>query len=321
MDKEEIMRVEIQGIQIEVVVGDLTARNDDAIVNPANTHGEMGGGVAAAIKAKGGIEIEQEAMRRGPFPVGSAILTSGGNLPAGAVIHAATMGMDFKTDEEKVRAAAWSALELAQARGFGTLAFCALGCGTGKFPPEASSKVIAQEIYRYLHHVARPTLRRITVVVRTEEMGKIFERNVCGYLRYMHSKMFEGPFLTVDGIVRYQNGIVLVERTNPPFGWALPGGFVDYGESVEDAVVREIKEETSLDLVEYRQRGVFSSPGRDPRFHTVSVVFSGRGTGRLRASSDAKQAKVYLPDQLPEKIAFDHGDMIRQYLADSAYEK
>ncbi|MCX5803690.1 MAG: NUDIX hydrolase, partial [Proteobacteria bacterium] len=90
------------------------------------------------------------------------------------------------------------------------------------------------------------------------------------------------PLLTVDIIIRYKGGIVLIERKNPPPGWALPGGFVEVNESLEEAAIREAKEETSLDVKLIEQFHTYSKPGRDPRFHTVSVVFIGDGEGILK---------------------------------------
>jgi len=121
------------------------------------------------------------------------------------------------------------------------------------------------------------------------------------------------PLLTVDVIVRFQGGIILIERKNPPPGWALPGGFVDVGESVEEAAVREAREETSLDVRLIEQFHVYSSPDRDPRFHTVSVVFIGDGTGVLEGRDDAARAAVFTADSLPSVIAFDHGRIISDY--------
>jgi 8-oxo-dGTP diphosphatase len=121
------------------------------------------------------------------------------------------------------------------------------------------------------------------------------------------------PLLTVDVIIRYRDGIVLIERKNPPFGWALPGGFVEMGESVEDAAVREAKEETSLDVTLDGQFHVYSSPDRDPRFHTASVVFTGTGQGILKGKDDAKQARVFSRNGLPETIAFDHRKILSDY--------
>lgn len=121
------------------------------------------------------------------------------------------------------------------------------------------------------------------------------------------------PLLTVDIIIRFQGGIVLIERKNPPAGWALPGGFVDVGESVEEAAVREAREETNLDVRLLEQFHVYSNPKRDPRFHTVSVVFIGEGRGVLEGRDDARKAAVYTSPHLPEEIAFDHGRIVKDY--------
>ncbi|MBP8625125.1 MAG: NUDIX hydrolase [Syntrophorhabdaceae bacterium] len=122
------------------------------------------------------------------------------------------------------------------------------------------------------------------------------------------------PFLTVDIIIRYKGGIVLIERKNYPYGWALPGGFVDIGESLEYAAVREAKEETSLDVSLLEQFYAYSKPDRDPRFHTVSVVYIGDGRGGLKGRDDAKKAGIFTEDNLPEQIAFDHRAIIDDYL-------
>jgi len=121
------------------------------------------------------------------------------------------------------------------------------------------------------------------------------------------------PLLTIDIIIHYKGGIVLVERKNPPYGWALPGGFVDIGESLENAAIREAKEETSLDVTLIEQFHAYSKPNRDPRFHTVSVVFAGEGRGELKGRDDAKRAEVFTENNLPEQIAFDHRDIINDY--------
>lgn len=126
------------------------------------------------------------------------------------------------------------------------------------------------------------------------------------------------PLITVDIIIRYQGGIVLIQRKNPPPGWALPGGFVDVGESLEEAAVREAKEETSLDITIVEQFHAYSRPDRDPRFHTVTMVFIANGTGTLKGRDDARAAGVFTESNLPSQIAFDHGEIIADYFI---YEK
>jgi len=131
------------------------------------------------------------------------------------------------------------------------------------------------------------------------------------------------PFLTVDGIVEIYDekenfkGIVLIERKNPPHGLALPGGFVGYGESPERAVLREVKEETDLDAEIVKQFKAYGNPDRDPRFHTVTIVYILKAKGKLKASSDAKRVFVFKLKDLPfEKIVFDHSKIIRDYIKD-----
>lgn len=122
------------------------------------------------------------------------------------------------------------------------------------------------------------------------------------------------PPLTVDVIIEVDDGLVLVKRRNPPAGWALPGGFVDPGETVEEAAVREAREETGLEVELLRQFHVYSDPGRDPRGPTVSVVFVGRAAGEPRAATDAASARVFAPGGLPEPLAFDHARILEDYL-------
>ncbi len=124
---------------------------------------------------------------------------------------------------------------------------------------------------------------------------------------------YRNPVPTVDILISYEGGIVLIERLNPPPGWALPGGFVDYGESLEAAAVREACEETGLEVELTGQFHTYSDPGRDPRQHTISTVFTGIGKGDLQAGDDAGRAAVYQPDNLPGKIAFDHRQIIKDY--------
>jgi len=128
------------------------------------------------------------------------------------------------------------------------------------------------------------------------------------------------PFLATDVIVRLWEGekfrgIVLIERKNPPIGLALPGGFVEVGESVEEAAVREMKEEIGLEVRLSGLLGVYSEPNRDPRFHVVSVVWIGDANGEPKAGSDAKKIKIYKLEEIPlDRLVFDHGKIIRDFM-------
>lgn len=120
------------------------------------------------------------------------------------------------------------------------------------------------------------------------------------------------PVPTVDIIIETANGIVLVERKNPPLGWALPGGFVDYGESLEDAAVREALEETGLTVQLQRQMHSYSAPGRDPRQHTITTVFIATATGMPRAGDDAGSVALFTANDLPA-LVFDHDTILADY--------
>ncbi len=129
------------------------------------------------------------------------------------------------------------------------------------------------------------------------------------------------PYLTTDGIIElYQEdtfkGIVLIERKNEPKGLALPGGFVDVGERVEDVLIREMQEETNLEVEISSLLGVYSDPKRDPRFHTASVVFVAKAQGQPKGGDDAKMAKVYALEEIPmDQLVFDHRTILQEYLS------
>lgn len=122
------------------------------------------------------------------------------------------------------------------------------------------------------------------------------------------------PAPTVDAVIELPGGgIVLIERRFEPPGWALPGGFVEYGETVEAATVREAKEETGLDITLTQLLGVYSDPRRDPRRHTIAVVFVARADGTPVAGDDAGNAMVCTESTLPAPLAFDHGRILADY--------
>ena len=130
------------------------------------------------------------------------------------------------------------------------------------------------------------------------------------------SREHRQPRLAVDCIIRVRRRLVFVRRRNEPRGLALPGGFVDHGETVEDAVRREMREETGLELGDLRQFHVYSDPHRDPRCHCVSVVFTADGIGDPRAGDDAASITLAEPDTIPfAELVFDHAQIVRDYLA------
>ncbi len=132
----------------------------------------------------------------------------------------------------------------------------------------------------------------------------------CGY----EVEAQRNPTPTVDIIIEITGQIVLIERKNPPFGWALPGGFVDYGESFETAALREAEEETGLKVTNLRQFHTYSEPTRDPRHHTASTVFIGEAEGIPEAGDDAAQAELFTVENLPP-LVFDHGKILADYFA------
>ncbi|MFA6471769.1 MAG: NUDIX hydrolase [Candidatus Latescibacterota bacterium] len=127
------------------------------------------------------------------------------------------------------------------------------------------------------------------------------------------TELYKNPCPTVDVIVDMGGKIVLINRKNPPYGWAIPGGFIEYGESAEDAAAREIKEETSLDITDLAQFHVYSDPGRDPRFHTITIVFTAQGRGTPSAGDDAAGLGIFGEEELPSPLVFDHARILTDY--------
>lgn len=313
--------MKIKDTEIRVVQADITELKVDAIVNAANNKLVMGGGVAGAIKKKGGQGIEEEAVKKGPIRIGEAVFTSAGDLPSKYVIHAATMGLDFKTDEVKIRDSCKNALRAAEELKIKSIAFPALGCGVGGFPLLASGKIMSQEALKHLRG-QKSCLKEIIFCLYNKEAYDVFNKGVIGYLEYVTQKLQAGPFTTVDAIIEIpaspaggNEGIVIIKRSNPPFGWALPGGFVDYKESLEEAVAREAKEETGLELTGIKQFHTYSEPSRDPRFHTIGTVFIAKAEGKPQAGDDAQGLKVVKLAEIEKlEFAFDHKKIIQDYI-------
>lgn len=160
-------------LRVRLVKGDLTELEVDGIVNPANSLGEMGGGVAGAIRKKGGPKIEREAMARAPIPIGRAVATTSGNLRCRAVIHAPTMsGPAELTDVEKIKKATFGALECADEAGLSTLAFPGMGTGVGRVEPHQAAEAMA-EVVRNFHP---KSLKEVLFVAYGEELQQAFEK-------------------------------------------------------------------------------------------------------------------------------------------------
>jgi ADP-ribose pyrophosphatase YjhB (NUDIX family) len=127
-------------------------------------------------------------------------------------------------------------------------------------------------------------------------------------------EVYQNPIPTIDIIIEIESkGIVLIKRRNPPYGWAIPGGFVDYGESLEKAAMREAKEETNLGVDIIRQFHTYSEPNRDPRHHSISTVYIAKAKGIPKAKDDALEIGVFTESNLPNEIAFDHRSILSDY--------
>jgi 8-oxo-dGTP diphosphatase len=236
--------------------------------------------------------------------------------PAGPVeMRVSAVGEGGIQDERTVRAALAVSLAQAGRLALASLALPAFGAGPGGPGPVAAGKIAAQEIIRFARE-GQGSLRTIRLCCPDGRSFAAVEKAVTGYIAHFLDVLLWGPFVTVDALIRVPGpGIVLVKRSNPPFGYALPGGFVDYGESLEEAVRREAFEETGLELLDLRQLHTYSDPGRDPRFHTITTVFTARATGNPAAGDDAAAVHVAAEQEIASlPFAFDHRAVLEDYL-------
>lgn len=233
------------------------------------------------------------------------------------------IGLDTKLTgtrikEHKFRQACANALRPARNRFVKSFTVSVGDCADGNFPLVGAAKILAQEILKLARQQKAPP--KIIVRVSGQRTFEVFQKTIRGYLEHLQNDLGFGPYVTVDVIIELKPGIILIERSNPPYGWALPGGFVDYGESLEEAAVREVKEETNMDLAQLRQLHTYSDPHRDPRFPTISTVFVAQGIGRPKSGDDAKGLKVVgYQDLLKWDYAFDHQRVVKDYLRSRKY--
>ena len=217
-------------------------------------------------------------------------------------------------NERTIRRAYANALHRAAKLKSHAIVLPTIDCGEEKFPLVGITKIMAQEILRFARY-EKNSVKNIIIKVADPRASSIYKTRIEGYMRHVQEDLGLGPYVTVDMIIELKTGIVAIERSNPPYGWALPGGFVDPFESLETAVRREAKEETNLRLTNLRQLGTYSDPKRDPRFHTIATVYVAKGIGQPKAGDDAQGLKVVKYSDLRKfKFAFDHGKMIRDYL-------
>jgi O-acetyl-ADP-ribose deacetylase len=163
-------------IKIEIIIGDITQLDSEALVNAANNHLWMGGGVAGALKRAGGIQIETEARQKGPVPVGEAVTTGAGKLKARYIIHAAVMGQDLQTDAGKIKQATHNSLLRAEELGIRTIVFPALGTGIGGFPLDECARIMLGEV---LQHTRGETgLEKVTFILLQPSAAEVFRQEL-----------------------------------------------------------------------------------------------------------------------------------------------
>jgi O-acetyl-ADP-ribose deacetylase (regulator of RNase III) len=178
---EVIFDIAVDDKKISILQGDLTEMEVDAIVNAANNKLWMGGGVAGAIKRKGGQSIEDEAVKCGPIPIGEAVLTNGGALKAKFVIHAAGMGTDLRTDSTKIKNATHNALKRAHEVKLETIAFPSIGTGVGGFPVARAAAVMLETAVVFMRTQPKTTVKNVIFVLYDTEAYEAFANELKKY--------------------------------------------------------------------------------------------------------------------------------------------
>jgi len=156
-------------------------------------------------------------------------------------------------NQETIREVIAEAILKAEDKKKKAIAVSDMGCKNSDFPLTGLAKIIIQEAMKHARSFESPSLQKVIVCSDNKETHQVFDDTIRGYVRHMIDDLGFGPYVTVDIIIEVKGGIILIERSNPPYGWAIPGGFLDYGESLEETAVREAKEETNMDLEKLSQ--------------------------------------------------------------------
>ncbi len=317
MKKEVILK----NTKIKIIFGDITEIPVDAIVNPVNTKLKLDFGLSKLIRQKCSDLIQKECDKFVPIEVGSSVISSSFKLKTCKyIIHSATTDTDFKTNQEYIRLATRNVLKIAEKKNIKSISFPALCSATRKFSYEHIAKIMVEEITRYILENKETKIREILFVLKDKKTYKIFSELIPEHIGYINRKIGVYPIPTVDIIInvktKNKSGIVLIERKNPPYGWAIPGGFVEYNESLETTALRESEEETGLKIKNLKQFHTYSEPGRDPRFHTITTVFIAEADKLPKASSDAKRVAVATKEEIfsdKYPLVFDHKKILQDY--------
>ncbi len=313
--------MKIKDTEIKVVQENIFNNSEkvEAIVNPVNNMFMSIGGIKD-ILIKVGEKVQEECKKFVPLKIGESMITTAGKLKYKYIIHTVIADIDFKTNEDYIRLAIRNLLKISEENKVSSISLPPLSCDIENFPYDKTAKIMAEEIVSHINNLPNTSLKKIVFVLHEKKVYEIFKDAIYGHIGYILRKVGKYPIPTVDIIIKVKTknktGIVLIERKNPPYGWAIPGGFVEYNESLEESATREAYEETGLKIKNLKQFHAYSEPGRDPRFHTISIVFNAEAIGKPKASSDAKNIVIatkeeILKDKYP--LVFDHKKILLDY--------
>jgi ADP-ribose pyrophosphatase YjhB (NUDIX family) len=229
---------------------------------------------------------------------------------------------ELETEQDNIRLAIRDFLLYALKKRIKSIVFPVVCSSKGKLNYKDIAKIFAEEIAKHIVENSNSHPKEIVLLLKDKKIFRIFSEVVPDHIGYINRKIGLYPIPTVDIIIevktKNKKGIVLVKRKNPPYGWALPGGFVEYNESLEQTAIREAMEETNIKVKNLKQFHTYSQPGRDPRFHTITTVFTASADKLPKASSDAEEVVVatkeeILSDKYP--LVFDHKRILQDYFS------